>query len=160
MIDLFVFQASALTALKARHIRMFNDAISDERFDVDHVYATDAGVPKTILALALDAYNENADDDDKRPLSPPIDGDGSGDAQFVTLLLDLGAKVDEVDAATEVAPLHSIVRSGNVGLVEAALGRMTSGSKVNVQDGEGKTPLHCATELLEVSSHIICPAKN
>lgn len=131
---LLPFQVTASSALQIRNFRLFHDAVNDERFDHKHLYDTEDGFQKTILSLAIEQW-ENPGTDNK----------------FVALLLAYGSSLDEVDPATELAPIHAIVRKGSSELVGVALGASKLDKvDVNVQDGEGLTPLHTAVELLQV----------
>lgn len=76
--------------------------------------------------------------------------------QFITLLIANGAKVDEVDESTELAPLHLIMKKRDPGLLEGVLGQMRGREiDVNVKDGEGLTPLHTLVEQLQVNMNIL-----
>ncbi len=108
--------------------------MSDARFTVSHEYPTADGFPKTLLALAVEHWS-----DEER------------DTPFIVLLLQNGAKLDEVDGATELAPFHEIVKKGCPRLVREALKSAVGDTDVNVQDGEGLTPLHHAVEAIKVS---------
>ena len=134
---------TASSALDIRNFRLFHDAVNDDRFDHKHLYDTDDGFQKTLLSLAIENWQSPA-----------------ADNQFVALLLSYGSTMDEVDPATEVAPIHAIVRKGSSELVAVALGAAAAAAKtdkmdVNVQDGEGLTPLHTAVELLQVRYELI-----
>ena len=126
------FQATAFAALKARQLRLFHDAITDDRFKRDHLYDTSDGFPKSLLSLAIDQW------------------EGQSDTSFITLLLSAGFSLDDVDQVTEVAPIHAIIKQGNTDLARNSLKTSNSNWDVNVQDGEGLTPLHTAVELLQV----------
>ncbi len=90
-------QSTALTALRARQARLFADAVSDQRFSLDHVYVEDDGVPRGILSLAVEQWSSR------------------NDTPFVALLLASGADVCMVDEATEVAVLHQVRSKGGKG---------------------------------------------
>ena len=54
----YLFQQTALTALKGRQLRIFSDAVSDDRFDPSHEYPTAEGFPQTILNIAVDRWSD------------------------------------------------------------------------------------------------------
>ena len=54
----YIFQQTALTALKGRQLRIFSDAVSDDRFDPSHEYPTSEGFPQTILNIAVDRWSD------------------------------------------------------------------------------------------------------
>ena len=51
------FQQTALSALTSRQLRIFSDAVSDDRFDHSHEYETSGGFPQTILNIAVDQWS-------------------------------------------------------------------------------------------------------
>jgi hypothetical protein len=72
---------------------------------------------------------------------------------MIEVLVSAGAGLDQVDPATEQSSLHNVVKQKDPALLKAVLLAAESrGSKVdvNVQNGEGLTPLHSAVELLQV----------
>ena len=127
-------QITALSALKTRQIRLFSDAISDERSDINAPYdsADDSGFPKTLLTVAVEQWS------------------APSDSVYVSLLLANGATLDTVDDATERAPIHDIVRKGKPELVRVMLQYVDEKTNINVPDGEGLTVVHCAVEQLQV----------
>ena len=124
-------QLTAKTALEAKQIRLFRDAVTDERVDVNHEYITKEGVPKTLLTLAIEQWSKDGIDTD-----------------FVVVLIANGAKLDKVDPTSETAPIHAILRKASPALLNAVL-KTGKTFNINVQDGEGLTPLHVAVEQLE-----------
>ena len=57
MLDVYLFQQTALTSLKGRQLRIFSDAVSDDRFNASHEYSTAEGFPQTILNIAVDRWS-------------------------------------------------------------------------------------------------------
>ena len=57
MLDVYLFQQTALTSLKGRQLRIFSDAVSDDRFNATHEYPTAEGFPQTILNVAVDRWS-------------------------------------------------------------------------------------------------------
>ncbi len=89
---------TAMTALKARQLRLFSDALTDERFKVERSHVDPAdGVPRSILDVAVGQWASN------------------NDTRFVVMLLEAGAKIGKVDEATEVAPIHQV--SASIGTI-------------------------------------------
>jgi hypothetical protein len=139
-----VFQATALSSLTGHQLRIFSDAVSDGRFSVDHEYPTSDGFPKKLITIAVEQWAQQ-----------------DRDTPFIVLLLEHGARMDEVDSATEMAPIHDVVKKGEPKLVREAMKAAVGETDVNVADGEGLTPLHHAVEAIKASIYgIVIHKKN
>ena len=85
-------------------------------------------IPKSLIHLAIE--------------------DTSGKDEFVSALIALGAKADTKNIILETILFHDAVRNHDPELLKILL---KSVSNINIQDGEGSSALHIATEKLLLS---------
>ena len=110
-----------MSALESRDLKSFIDALAEEEFDVNEEYGDD--LPKTLLHMAIE--------------------EATGKDEFVTALITLGAKADLKNTILETVPFHDAIRKNDADLLKLVL---RSVSNINIQDGEGSSALHLATE--------------
>lgn len=116
-------QETAVQALERRDLKSFVDALAEEEFDVNQEYGDD--FPKTLIHMAID--------------------EATGKDEFVSALITSGAKADLKNSVEETIPFHDVIRSYDPELLKLVL---RSVSNINIQDGEGSSALHVATEEL------------
>eukprot|EP00090_Calanus_glacialis_P004617 TRINITY_DN13469_c0_g1_i6.p1 TRINITY_DN13469_c0_g1~~TRINITY_DN13469_c0_g1_i6.p1 ORF type:complete len:963 (-),score=252.46 TRINITY_DN13469_c0_g1_i6:527-3415(-) len=114
-------QESAVSALERRDLKSFIDALAEEEFDVNQEYGDD--IPKTLLHMAIE--------------------EATGKDEFVSALITAGAKADLKNTILETVPFHDVIRNNDPELLKLVL---RSVSNINIQDGEGSSALHIATE--------------
>jgi len=130
-------QESAVSALENRDLKTFIDALAEEELDINQEYGED--IPKTLIHMAIE--------------------EAIGKDEFVSALIASGAKADLKNTILEAVPFHEAVRNNDPELLKLVL---RSVSNVNIQDGEGSSALHIATESLmesdeeSVDKHIEC----
>ena len=115
------FQENALSALQRRDLQSFLDALSEEEIFVNKEYGDD--IPKTLLHMAIE--------------------EATGKDEFVSALITAGAKADLKNTILETVPFHDVIRNNDPELLKMVL---RSVSNINIQDGEGSSALHIATE--------------
>eukprot|EP00092_Neocalanus_flemingeri_P015698 GFUD01016992.1.p1 GENE.GFUD01016992.1~~GFUD01016992.1.p1 ORF type:complete len:970 (+),score=249.34 GFUD01016992.1:268-3177(+) len=116
-------QENVLAALENRDLKTFIDGLSEEDFDINQEYGDD--IPKTLLHMAIE--------------------EATGKDDFVGALIAGGAKADLRNTILETVPFHDAVRNNDPELLKLVL---RSVSNINIQDGEGSSALHLATESL------------
>ena len=119
----YCIQESAQTALEARDLASFVEAISEPDFDVNKEYGED--IPKTLIHMAVE--------------------EAAGQDDFVRVLISAGAKPDTRNPVLETIPFHEAVRKHDPGLLKLLVRNVRD---INIQDGCGSTALHIATEEL------------
>jgi len=116
-------QETAASALERRDLKSFVDALTEEEFDVNKEYGDD--FPKTLIHMAIE--------------------EATGRDEFVSALITSGAKADLKNSVLETIPFHDVVKNHDPELLKLVL---RSVSNINIQDGEGSSALHIATEEL------------
>ena len=112
-----------MSALEARDLDSFVEAVAEPRFDIDKEYGED--VPKTLIFLAVE--------------------EAVGEDAFVSVLMSAGARPDQRNPVLETIPFHEAVRRHDPGLLKL----LVSGVRdINIQDGCGSSALHIAAEEL------------
>ena len=112
-----------MLALENRDLKSFIDALAEENFDINQEYGDD--IPKTLLHMAIE--------------------EATGKDGFVSALIAAGAKADLKNAILETVPFHDAIRTNDPELLKLVL---LSVCNINIQDGEGSSALHIATESL------------
>ena len=114
---------SAQSALEARDLSSFVEAISEPDFDVNKDYGED--IPRSLIHIAVE--------------------EGSGQDDFVRVLISAGARPDKRNPVLETIPFHEAVRKHDPELLKLLVRNVRD---INIQDGCGSTALHIATEEL------------
>ena len=126
----YCIQESAQTALEARDLASFVEAISEPDFDVNKEYGED--IPKTLIHMAVE--------------------EAAGQDDFVRVLISAGAKPDTRNPVLETIPFHEAVRKHDPELLKLLVRNVRD---INIQDGCGSTALHIATEELIDADQVI-----
>ena len=114
---------SAQSALEARDLSSFVEAISEPDFDVNKDYGED--IPRSLIHIAVE--------------------EGAGQDDFVRVLISAGARPDKRNPVLETIPFHEAVRKHDPELLKLLVRNVRD---INIQDGCGSTALHIATEEL------------
>ena len=125
-----LIQESAQSALEARDLASFVEAISEPDFDVNKEYGED--IPRSMIHLAVE--------------------EGVGQDDFVRILISAGAQPDKRNPVLETIPSHEAVRKHDPELLKLLVRNVRD---INIQDGCGSTALHIATEELIDADQVI-----
>ena len=121
---------SAQSALEARDLSSFVEAISEPDFDVNKDYGED--IPRSLIHIAVE--------------------EGAGQDDFVRVLISAGARPDKRNPVLETIPFHEAVRKHDPELLKLLVRNVRD---INIQDGCGSTALHIATEELIDADQVI-----
>ena len=125
-----LIQESAQSALEARDLASFVEAISEPDFDVNKEYGED--IPRSLIHMAVE--------------------EGVGQDDFVRILISAGAQPDKRNPVLETIPFHEAVRKHDPELLKLLVRNVRD---INIQDGCGSTALHIATEELIDADQVI-----
>jgi len=115
------YQAQALSAFEARDYKAFIDAVSEDGFEPNAEYGED--IPKTLAHTIIE--------------------EAEGRDIFLLALVKAGGRTDLRNQILENVPFHEAIRKQDPALLKVCL---IGVKDINVQDGEGSTALHIATE--------------